>query len=65
MLFHLLPLGFVGDMVAWPAFVFAERSHFEPCLVAALGLQHSVGYRRRSWAAKLAERLGEGPKTVF
>lgn len=52
-LFLSLPLRFVGNMVAWLALVLAERSHFEACLVAALGLQHSIGYRRRGWAAKL------------
>lgn len=59
--FLSLPLRFVGDMVAWLALVLAERSHFETRLVAALGLQHSIGYRRRGWAAKLTKSLWEGP----
>lgn len=52
-------------MVAWPAQVLAERAHCEACVVTALGLQHSVGYRRRSWAAELTEGLREGPQTIF
>lgn len=48
-------------MVTWLALVLAERSHFETRLVAALGLQHSIGYRRRGWAAKLTKSLWEGP----
>lgn len=52
-------------MVAWLALVLAERAHFEACLVAALGLEHSVGDGRRGRAAKLAEGLREGPQAVF
>lgn len=60
-----LPFGLVGNMVARLALVLAQRPHFEAGLVAALGLQHGVGYRGRSRAAQLAERLGEGPQTVL
>lgn len=59
------PLRFIGDVVAWFALVLAERSHFEACLIAALSLQHGVGYGRRGRAAKLTESLGEGPQAVF
>lgn len=52
-------------MVAWLALVLAERTHFEACLVAALGLQHGIGYRGRSWAAKLTKGLREGPQSVL
>lgn len=52
-------------MVAWLALVLAERAHFEARLVAALGLQHSVGYRRRGRAAEFTKSLWEGPETVF
>lgn len=64
-LFLALPLRFVGDMVAWLALVLAEGAHIEACLIAALGLQHSVRYRRRGWAAKLTKSLREGPEAVF
>lgn len=63
--FPYLPLRFVGDMIAWLALVFTKCSHFEACLIAAFGLQHSIGYRRRSWTTKLTESLWEGPKTIF
>lgn len=61
----LLPLGFVGDMIAWPALIFAQRSHLETGLVAALRLQHCVRHRGRGWTAELAEGFWEGPETVF
>lgn len=51
-------------MVAWLALVLAESAHFEACLVAALGLKHSVGYGRRGRAAKLTKSLRERPQTV-
>lgn len=63
--FLSLPLRFVGDMIAGLALVFTKRSHFEACLVAAFGLQHSIGYRGRGWTAKLTECLWKGPKTIF
>lgn len=59
------PLRFVADMVAWLALVLAERAHFEACLIAALGLQHSIGYGRRGRAAKLTKSLWERPQTIF
>lgn len=52
-------------MVARLALVLAECPHFEACLIAALGLQHGIGYGRRGRAAELAESLGEGPQTIF
>lgn len=64
-LFLSLPLRFVGDVVAWLALVLAERAHFETCLIAAFGLQHSIGYGWRGWAAKLTQSLWEGPQTIF
>lgn len=60
-----LPLGPVGDVVARPALVFAERSHLEASLVAALRLQHSIRHRGRGRTAELAEGFWEGPETVF
>lgn len=61
---NFLPFRFVGDVVAWLALVLAESAHFEACLVAALGLKHSVGYGRRGRAAKLTKSLRERPQTV-
>lgn len=52
-------------MVARPALVLAQCSHFEARLVAALSLQHGVGHGRRSRAAQLAEGLREGPQPVL
>ena len=46
-----VPFGLVGNMVARLALVLAEGAHFEASLVAALGHQHGVGYRRRSRTA--------------
>lgn len=60
-----LPLGLVGDVVARPALVFAQRSHLEACLVATLRLQHSIRHRWRGRTAELAEGFWEGPETVF
>lgn len=60
-----LPFGLVGNVVARLALVLAEGPHLEAGLVAALGLQHGIGYRGRSRAAQLAERLREGPQTVL
>lgn len=60
-----LPLGLVGDVVARPALVFAQRSHLEARLVAALRLQHGIGHRGRGRTAELAEGFWEGPETVF
>lgn len=56
-----LPLGFVGDVIAWPALVFAQRSHLEAGLVAALRLQHGVLHGGRGRTAELAEGFWEGP----
>lgn len=52
-------------MVAWFALVFAEGSHFEACLIAALGLQYSIGDGGRGRAAEFTKSLREGPQTVF
>lgn len=60
-----LPLGFVGDVIARPALVFAQRSHLETGLVAAFCLQHRVGHGGRGRTAELAEGFWEGPETVF
>lgn len=60
-----LPFRLVGNVVARLALVLAEGPHLEAGLVAALGLQHGVGYGGRSRAAQLAESLGEGPQTIL
>lgn len=52
-------------MVTWPAIVLAERAHFKASVIAALGLQNSIGYDRGGWAAKFTKSLREGPETVF
>lgn len=62
---HPLPLGFVGDVIARPALVLAQRSHLQAGLIAALRLQHGVGHRGRGRTAKLTQGFWEGPQTVF
>lgn len=60
-----LPLWLVGNVVAWPALVLAERANFEPGLIASLGLQHGVGHWGRGRAAELTQGLREGPQAIL
>lgn len=65
MIVRRLPLRFVGHVVARLALVLAECAHFEACLIAAFGLEHSIGHRRGRWAAQLAQSLRKRPQTIL
>lgn len=52
-------------MVAWLAFVLAERANFETTGIAAFGLQDSIGDGRRHGTAQLTHSLWEGPHAIL